>query len=1173
MARKKSTEPADEDAPKPKRRRRAAKPKQTETPPPEPDPPVSRGGLLLAVAATAGVWFAPQLVVGQLGRDAAVRACLPAACPPATVGSASVGWLSPVVLRDVVIRDEAGAAVEIGSLKTGRSLVGLATAWCCGGTGFDVGTVVVDRPRVVVDVRAGGSSLEDWFLASEAETPIPSGRVVAREGVVELRAGGETVGEFDGVELDYAWGRGDWRPTALSLRAAAGGEEGGTLGVTYRPEGDDGGMRLVAEAWPLATCDAVAVRTGAAWDLDGTVDADWKLAAAEGLRGAGEVGLSNFVCRGFDGDRRFVVSRATAEGRVDVLDGVLRCESVRAESDFGTATLTAAVPLAALAEGRMAAIAAASGELVADCDLAELSRATRAVGPEATPPLERGRANISVSARHGGGTHRWRGKAAVSDVVTADGRSASPFSLNVDAGYGPGGFDVRTLDCRSSFLTLEGNGTAERASARGRVDLAGLEAELARWVGRKPTGCRGTVDVRMSATTPDGPGERVDLEGLVAAEGLDLRGLGYDLREPRLRANGSATVTLKDGTPETVDRGRLMVEATGDRVDVELLEPCRIEAFRDGPVRAGVTADGDLGRFLARGGRWWRAAMPEMSGQLRGRAEVGLDGEVVSFEKLDATVAEFAGTVGAALIREGRVRLTGGVAVDRDTGGVTAEELLWRSDSLSLRARDAAIAFGEGGPTAKASVAYRGRLDRVSRWFGESQTRPSGIFDGTGEVRAGGGFVNLRATSVVTDPAIGSLWSGAKADIATELRYELGTDRLAVASATVTADTNRAALSGTIENVTTVAVTELKGEATIDPAAFARDSGVTLTGTTTGPLVIRGPLFPPAGATVDPGLVVESSVGWTSGNAAGFPLGPATLPLKLAKGVVTVPETAVAASAGTLKLGGTVDLRGPRTIVRFPAGRVVDRVKVTPAVTASWLSRATPLVAGTSLDGAVSVDVARAALPADRPELIASEATVHLHGLVGTPGGPAAALYSAVDQIERIVDLADGGGNALGIVDAATSLAGNLLGGPGAAGGPVPTMTIPEQSVAVTTRNGVVTHDRMTVRFGESIEVTTSGRVATDGRVDLVAAVPVLDRWVGENGLPESLRGQTLRVPVGGTLENPRVDSRVIAELIRSTGAGRVERELRGRIRDEAGGAVDDAVGELLDRGLRGLFR
>jgi hypothetical protein len=81
--------------------------------------------------------------------------------------------------------------------------------------------------------------------------------------------------------------------------------------------------------------------------------------------------------------------------------------------------------------------------------------------------------------------------------------------------------------------------------------------------------------------------------------------------------------------------------------------------------------------------------------------------------------------------------------------------------------------------------------------------------------------------------------------------------------------------------------------------------------------------------------------------------------------------------------------------------------------------------------------------------------------------------------------------------------------------------------------------------------------VGLDQTLDMLAEVPIQDDWIRPNGLLASLRGQTLEIPVQGTLGQPRLDERIVQQLGR-------------RVLDKAAGQL---IERGLDRALNGLFR
>lgn len=131
----------------------------------------------------AAVWLAPAVAVLTGLRDRPLEAALAGIDGSVSSGSARWTWLGPVEFRDVVIRDRSGVALAlVPELVLDRGLLQLALS------PRDIGTIRLVGPELSVNVRPGGSSLEDllapWLARGGASAPACSIEVV--DGVVEL---------------------------------------------------------------------------------------------------------------------------------------------------------------------------------------------------------------------------------------------------------------------------------------------------------------------------------------------------------------------------------------------------------------------------------------------------------------------------------------------------------------------------------------------------------------------------------------------------------------------------------------------------------------------------------------------------------------------------------------------------------------------------------------------------------------------------------------------------------------------------------------------------------------------------------------------------------------------------------------------------------------------------
>jgi hypothetical protein len=107
---------------------------------------------------------------------------------------------------------------------------------------------------------------------------------------------------------------------------------------------------------------------------------------------------------------------------------------------------------------------------------------------------------------------------------------------------------------------------------------------------------------------------------------------------------------------------------------------------------------------------------------------------------------------------------------------------------------------------------------------------------------------------------------------------------------------------------------------------------------------------------------------------------------------------------------------------------------------------------------------------------------------------------------------------------------------------------------------GRVEHQNFQIEIGDVV-VRTSGYVGLDQSLSLVAEIPIRDKWVQRDPFLRGLKGQTLKIPIRGTLQKPRLDKQVIARLSRQM------------LQGAADGLLNDAIDRRLKKGLDQLFR
>ncbi len=110
------------------------------------------------------------------------------------------------------------------------------------------------------------------------------------------------------------------------------------------------------------------------------------------------------------------------------------------------------------------------------------------------------------------------------------------------------------------------------------------------------------------------------------------------------------------------------------------------------------------------------------------------------------------------------------------------------------------------------------------------------------------------------------------------------------------------------------------------------------------------------------------------------------------------------------------------------------------------------------------------------------------------------------------------------------------------------TIDVPDQDVHVLLKDGRVHHDRMHLNI-HGYTLVSSGSVALDKTLDLLVEVPITRELVKSDSVYDILKGQTIKVPIRGTLDRPEFNRDIIGDnlksLMRGSTRGLLERLLK----------------------------
>jgi hypothetical protein len=199
----------------------------------------------------------------------------------------------------------------------------------------------------------------------------------------------------------------------------------------------------------------------------------------------------------------------------------------------------------------------------------------------------------------------------------------------------------------------------------------------------------------------------------------------------------------------------------------------------------------------------------------------------------------------------------------------------------------------------------------------------------------------------------------------------------------------------------------------------------------------------------------------------------------------------------------------PREI-SLTAGRVVDHVRINPAMCATLLQYIAPLLAGTtSAEGRFSIDVEGFRLP------LASR---------GASAGAALAgpvRWSEAEIAGKLVIHSAQVGPGFLIQELAQLF-----------GRTTPAYLIQESTIPFRMTKGRIYHEQMDLVFNE-VKLRTYGSVGLDQSLAMMIEMPVPPKWQTGKILGPALKDQIIKLPIGGYLRQPKIDRTAVDQIAR----------------------------------------
>ncbi|HEX5443878.1 MAG TPA: hypothetical protein VFW87_08620, partial [Pirellulales bacterium] len=275
----------------------------------------------------------------------------------------------------------------------------------------------------------------------------------------------------------------------------------------------------------------------------------------------------------------------------------------------------------------------------------------------------------------------------------------------------------------------------------------------------------------------------------------------------------------------------------------------------------------------------------------------------------------------------------------------------------------------------------------------------------------------------------------------------------------------------------------------------------------------------------------DASIGWTGMDLYGFQVGPGTVNARLADGQLRTQPIDVAVSDGRFTFTPVVRLTPAPAELTLPRGPLLTNVHLTPEMCKRGLKFVAPIVAETTVaEGRFSVTLDGGRLPLADPA--AGDLGGHLAIRAQVKPGPVAEEFLVlVNEILTVVRR----GNLQPLNEQTGSL-----------------MSIDTSDTEFRMVDRRVYHRNLKFVVG-TLPITTHGSVGVDDEsLSMVAEVPIRANLFGRDLSVGTLEGQTLQIPIGGTLSKPKLDRGILrqftSKLIENMAKGALLNEVKGQL-------------------------
>ena len=281
-------------------------------------------------------------------------------------------------------------------------------------------------------------------------------------------------------------------------------------------------------------------------------------------------------------------------------------------------------------------------------------------------------------------------------------------------------------------------------------------------------------------------------------------------------------------------------------------------------------------------------------------------------------------------------------------------------------------------------------------------------------------------------------------------------------------------------------------------------------------------------------LRINADVQWASANVMGFKSENALVSVDWSEKQLSINPNRLPIGNGQWVASPRIEFTPAGNYLVFDGGPVFENVDFTQEMSETWLRYVSPLLgSATSIEGSFSLSASPLRVALAPPHVGDFKGVIAIHSAKVGPGPLVKQILTSISTLQAMLGRNAGANNTW--------------------------MQVDEQQVPFAFVDGRVYHKDLTVGLGDVV-VQSEGSVGLDETIDFRISVPIPDKWTTGKPLFANLKGEVIPLDMKGTLDQPQLDGRALANFGKQIGfksaGGLLQQLLEKRLEKKENGEV-----------------